>query len=175
MLLSLVDGADYDTHLPENDYFLSGTITPPHKRRKDEQKNDAKSDPLKAASNACSPILSDMKKIEKELFQSPRQGSFAFEDLPHTRGEIDMRFAGCFPSGSAWGTTPVGTQLIDVLEGEGRDVLLMGKSGCGKTSAIFDAAVKDIFYSLQLRRSSPDRKRGSAKTREDMMHHLHSL
>ena len=73
-----------------------------------------------------------------KLRQPPELKDFTRVNLPHTRGKIDMRIS----FAPEWPATPVGKQLCDLmnLEYPPPGVILVGKSGCGKTSAIFEAA-----------------------------------
>jgi len=72
------------------------------------------------------------------LRQPPELKDFTRVNLPRTRGKIDMRIS----FAPEWPATPVGKQLCDLmnLEYPPPGVILVGKSGCGKTSAIFEAA-----------------------------------
>jgi hypothetical protein len=71
-------------------------------------------------------------------FAKPSLGAFTKIDLPLSQGEdIDMRFS----NGDTLPVTPVGARLREHLSKKApNNVILRGKSGCGKTSAIFDAA-----------------------------------
>lgn len=72
----------------------------------------------------------------EDIYRRPELGRFTKQKFPHTRGVIDTRLG----LGESWETTPVGKELSDYLDKDyAVYVLLLGKSGCGKTSAIFDA------------------------------------
>ena len=83
-------------------------------------------------------VPEDPSRLPKAL------GFFSKIHLVHTAGQIDGRFR--------TRPTHVGQQLIQHLTDEGKDrtnVILLGKSGVGKTTAIFDAAksMYCVFFS----------------------------
>lgn len=91
-------------------------------------------------------VESLMKMPQNEL------GDFAKISLPRTERNIDMRFSFMINDGEI--ATPVGKELCDKLrpsaDGQysaNNHAILVGKSGCGKTTAIFHAA-KDAFCIL---------------------------
>lgn len=72
-------------------------------------------------------------KIPDSPFYAPKLGPLTKEYLGHTNNRIDMRLR-IEPS-------PVGVQLREHLTNfPGKHAILLGKSGVGKTTAIFDAA-----------------------------------
>lgn len=92
---------------------------------------------LEVAMKAYSPTLDKMAPpqglfapTDKELLR------FAKKELPFTGPRIDMRFT----NGGYLPVTPMGQALIENFERHRNSIVLFGKSGCGKTTAIFDAA-----------------------------------
>ena len=92
---------------------------------------------LEVAMKAYSPTLDKMAPpqglfapTDKELLR------FAKKELPFTGPRIDMLFT----NGGYLPVTPMGQALIENFERHRNSVILFGKSGCGKTTAIFDAA-----------------------------------
>eukprot|EP00978_Attheya_sp_CCMP212_P028158 scaffold96531_cov91-Attheya_sp.AAC.1 len=76
--------------------------------------------------------LSTMK-VPASPFRLPELGEFTKIDIGHTLDLIDMRFNS--------ESSPVGVILRDQLKSVSpQHVILLGKSGVGKTTAIFDAA-----------------------------------
>jgi hypothetical protein len=89
---------------------------------------------LQTVMDLCSPknYFSDMI-VPSSPFRLPKLGPFTKALLGHTGDDIDMRF-GADPS-------PVGEQLRKHLSNaSAKSVILLAKSGAGKTTAIFDAA-----------------------------------
>ena len=94
---------------------------------------------LSAAKTFCDVVIPVMNVPEVASLRqpSPKLNDFQKIDLPHTCGRIDMRF-GFKPE---WPSTPVGEKLCGLMKQEyAPNVILVGKSGCGKTSSIFAAA-----------------------------------
>lgn len=96
---------------------------------------------LSAAKSFCQAVFADSGNMEipatASLRRKPKLGDFSKVDLPHTQGEIDMRIS----FEPEWPPNLVGEQLSDIMKKEApHNAILVGKSGCGKTSAIFHAA-----------------------------------
>ena len=106
----------------------------------DAVEDDDESKLLLAARKFCQAKTEMGMKIPEvaKLRQPPELKDFTKVNLPHTRGKIDMRIS----FAPEWPATPVGKQLCDLMNSEypPPGVILVGKSGCGKTSAIFEAA-----------------------------------
>jgi hypothetical protein len=106
----------------------------------DARDDDDEATLLLAARKFCQAKTEIGMKIPKvaNLRQPSKLKDFTRVNLPHTRGKIDMRIS----FAPEWPATPVGKQLCDLmnLEFPPSGVILVGKSGCGKTSAIFEAA-----------------------------------
>ena len=93
---------------------------------------------LTAADAFCRSKILGMQDPEN-IYRKPELGRFTKQKFPHTRGEIDTRIG--LGESESWEMTPVGEKLSDhLVKDYAHHVLLLGKSGCGKTSAIFDAA-----------------------------------
>ena len=122
--------------------------------------NDDQATLLRAAREFCQVKTAMGMKIPEvsKLRQPPELKGFTRVNLPHTRGKIDMRFS----FEPEWPATPVGKELCDLmkLEYPPRGVILVGKSGCGKTSAIFEAA-HEKFCILFTSSSNDERKQAS--------------
>ena len=154
---SLQENVEYGILLAGNDSWLDTHNPVGNKRKKIEKSQSPGSrldssagnpNLLATAIEVYKETLSSMS-TEIDLFRTPKLGVLTKVDLPHTDGDIDMRFS----VGSD--VTPVGAQLIKHIKDSTRDVLLIGKSGCGKTSAIFDAAA--VGYCLLFTASSDNK------------------
>ena len=94
-------------------------------------------------------------------FRAPSLGRFSLGEMGHTQNQIDARFhCAALPN-----LTPAGQALSKKLEKkDGHNHILLGVSGCGKTSAIFDAARKS--YCILIAASNPDKDEGMATYRD---------
>ncbi|CAB9527776.1 expressed unknown protein [Seminavis robusta] len=91
-------------------------------------------------------------RIPEELFALPlKLEEFARRDLHFIGPDVDMRFT----NGDYLPVTPVGYDLIENFAKDKKSVILFGKSGCRKTTAIFDAA--QVYPCLLFTASSYDR------------------
>ena len=132
---------------PQQDNNPYKTPAPPTKKQKIaspgeilDNAGDTTEDILLAADIFCEKIIENME-FPSPLLTLPALGVFTNLELPHTQGKIDMRFS----FGDAWPTTQVGEKLRDMLlKPSPCHAILVGKSGCGKTSAIFDAAQNEF-------------------------------
>mmetsp|Transcript_22578 Transcript_22578/g.49272 ORF Transcript_22578/g.49272 Transcript_22578/m.49272 type:complete len:823 (-) Transcript_22578:68-2536(-) len=142
------EGVQYGVLLPQEDELDSAFVTllqASNKRKKGEKSGslldseEAVLTTIESALKAYHSILSLVVPGEEAFLKTPDLSIFTKGDLPHTGTDIDVRFGCCLPH---WGVTPVGERLGRLLtEGTRRDALLIGKSGCGKTTAIFEAAM----------------------------------